>query len=103
MIRRTGLPEHEKPNFIERLILTVIRQSLGGVAKTAEKFIKRMVRLAVMALAGAVIAVLGVAFIAIGAVKWFSILMPSWLAWAIVGVVLLLLGGLLAALVGART
>jgi hypothetical protein len=25
-------------------------------------------------------------------VKWFSILMPNWLAWAIVGVILLLLG-----------
>lgn len=49
-----------------------------------------------MALAGVVIALLGVAFLAIGAVKWFSFLMPSWLAWAIVGIVLMLLGIILA-------
>lgn len=98
------MPEHEKPTLIERLVLLILRQTLGGVAKSAERFIKRALRLAVMALAGLTIAVLGVAFLAVGAVKWFSILMPSWLAWAIVGVVLLLVGVILAlaTLIGSR-
>ena len=57
-----------------------------------------------MALTGAIIAVLGVAFFAIGAVKWFSLVIPSWQAWAIVGVRLLLVGVVLAGatLVGSR-
>jgi len=73
--------------------------------KGAERFLKRMLRMVVMALAGVVIAVLGVAFLAVGAVKWFSILMPNWLAWAIVGVILLLLGIVLAlgTVVGSRS
>jgi len=30
--------------------------------------------------------------VAVGAVRWLSALMPSWLAWAIVGIILLLIG-----------
>jgi hypothetical protein len=90
------LPEHEKPTFIERLVLLVLRQTIGGVAKSVERFIKRVLRMIAMVLAGVVIAVLGVAFLAVGAVKWFSILMPTWLAWALVGIILLLVGVVLA-------
>jgi type VI protein secretion system component VasK len=50
----------------------------------------------VMALAGVVVAVVGVAFLAVGAVKLFSFLMPNWLAWAIVGIILILVGIILA-------
>jgi len=45
-----------------------------------------------MALAGVVIAVMGIAFAALGIVKWLSSLMPSWLAWLVIGVILFLLG-----------
>lgn len=77
-------------------MLILFRQALGGVAKSAERIIKKALRLAVMAFAGIVIAVLGVAFLAVGTVKWFSLLMPSWLAWGIVGIILLLIGLVLA-------
>jgi hypothetical protein len=90
------LPEEDKPTLVERLVMLVLRQTVGGLVKGAERFLKRMLRMVAMALAGVTIAVLGVAFLAVGAVKWFSILMPSWLAWAIVGVILLLLGVILA-------
>jgi hypothetical protein len=99
------LPEDEKPTFIERLVLLVLRRTLGGVVKSAERFVKRALRMVAMALAGVIIAVLGVAFLAVGAVKWFSILMPNWLAWAIVGIILLLVGIVLAlaTLISSRT
>jgi hypothetical protein len=99
------LPEGNKPTLIERIALLVLSRTLGGVAKRAERFIKRALRLVVMALAGVTIAVLGVAFLAVGAVKLFSILMPSWLAWTIVGVILLLVGVILAlaTLIGSRS
>jgi len=90
------LPEKDKPTLVERLVLLVLRQTVGGVVKGAERFLKRMLRIVTMALAGVTIALLGVAFLAVGAVKWFSILMPNWLAWAIVGIILLLLGAILA-------
>lgn len=90
------MPEEDKPTLVERLVLLVLRRTVGGVVKGAERFLKRMLRMVAMALAGITIALLGVAFLAVGAVKWFSILMPSWLAWTIVGIILLLLGAILA-------
>ena len=73
-----------------------MRQTFGGIAKSAERFVKRALRWASLALAGVVIAVLGIAFLSVGAVKWFGLLMPSWLAWLIVGMILLLIGLVLA-------
>ena len=99
------MSEEDKPTLVERIVLLVLRRTVGGVIKGAERFLKRMLRMVVMALAGVTIAVLGIAFLAVGAVKWFSMLMPNWLAWAIVGIVLLLVGVILAlgTLVGLRS
>lgn len=89
------MPEQEKSTLIERLILLVVRQTFGGIAKSAERFVKRALRWASLALAGVVIAILGIAFLAVGAVKGFALLMPSWLAWLFVGMILLVIGLLL--------
>ncbi len=99
------MPDEDEPTLVEKILLLVVRQTLGGVRKSVERFIKRALRMVVMALAGVIIGIIGVAFLAVGAVKWFSMLMPNWLAWAIVGIVLLLVGVVLAlgTLVGARS
>lgn len=86
------MPEQDKANLIERIILVVVRQAFGGIAKNAERFVKRSLRWLSLALAGVVLAILGVGFLAVGAVKWFTLIMPGWLAWTIVGIILLLLG-----------
>lgn len=98
------MTERQKPTIIERLAQLVMQQALGAVTKSAERFIKRAIRLVAMVLAGVAVVVLGIGFLALGLVKWFSNLMPSWLAWAIVGVLLFLIGLALAlgALVTAR-
>lgn len=69
-----------------------MREALGGVAKPVESFVKGLARSIGLILAGVVIAVIGLGFVAVGAVRWLSALMPSWLAWVIVGIILLLLG-----------
>jgi hypothetical protein len=86
------LSEKEGPTLLERLARLVLREALGGVAKSAERLAKRVARAVGLILAGVVISVLGIAFLAVGAVKWLAILMPSWLAWVLVGIILLLLG-----------
>lgn len=92
MIRGRALSEKEKPAFVERLARLVLREAVSGIAKPAEKMAKRVARAVGLILAGIVISVLGVAFLAVGAVKWLSMLMPSWLAWLLVGIILFLLG-----------
>ena len=99
------MPDREGSALVERILSVVMRKVLGGVVKSAERLVKRALRLLAMALAGVLIASLGIGFVAVGSVKWLAILMPSWLAWAIVGIVLLLLGIvlMLAALLTSRS
>ncbi|HYB67761.1 MAG TPA: phage holin family protein [Candidatus Acidoferrales bacterium] len=86
------MPESEKPTLAERLAKLILREALGGIAKPVEHFVKRLVRSVALILGGIVIAVIGIAFVAVGAVRWLSTLMPTWLAWAIVGIILMLIG-----------
>jgi membrane protein YdbS with pleckstrin-like domain len=86
------LPETEKPAIVEKLVKLILREAFSGVVKPAERFVKRLVRSVALILGGIVIALIGVAFVAVGAVRWLSTLMPTWLAWAIVGIMLLLIG-----------
>lgn len=86
------MPDEEKSGFVDRMIQGLLRQALSGVRKSAERFAKRIVRLIAMALAGVAMAVLGVAFLSIGFVRILSTLVPNWLAWMWVGVVLILVG-----------
>lgn len=86
------MPEKEKPTLIERLAQLILREALGGITKPAERFAKRIARSVGLILAGIVISLIGVAFLAIGVVRWLSALMPSWLAWLIVGIFLVLTG-----------
>jgi len=94
------LPDKEgkdKTTFAEKLLEVVLRQALGAATKTAERIVKRTLKLVGLVFAGMVIVVLGVAFLAVGAVKWLSVFfMPSWLAWLLVGVFLFLVGVIVA-------
>jgi membrane protein YdbS with pleckstrin-like domain len=78
--------------LFERLARLVLREVLGGIAKPAERLAKRVARAVGLILAGVVISVLGIAFLAVGAVRWLTILMPAWLAWVLVGIILFLVG-----------
>ena len=82
----------KKSSIIEKLAKSFMKEAIGGLAKPAERLAKRVARGIGLILAGIVIAVLGIAFVAVGAVKWLALLMPSWLAWLLVGIILLLLG-----------
>lgn len=86
------MSEKERQPLVERLARVVLREALGGIAKPAERLAKRVARAVGLILAGIVVSILGIAFLAVGAVKWLSVMMPNWLAWSLVGIILLLLG-----------
>ena len=86
------MPEEERASFIDKILKLIVREALGGIAKPAERFAKRIARAVGLILGGIVLAILGVAFLSVGAVKWLSALMPNWLAWIIVGIILFLVG-----------
>ena len=86
------MPKADTASFLDRLAKLIIHEALGGVAKPAERFVKRVAKAVGLILGGIVLAILGVAFASVGAVKWLSALMPGWLAWLIVGIILFLIG-----------
>ena len=65
---------------------------MGTVTKYVERVVRRVLRLAGLYMAGLLIAIIGLIFLAIGVVKWLALIVPSWLAWLMVGIVMLLLG-----------
>ena len=85
------MPE-ESASFLDKIVKLIVREALGGIAKPAERFTKRLARAVGLILGGIVLAILGVAFLSVGAVRWLSVLMPGWLAWMIVGIILFLIG-----------
>jgi len=89
------MPEDEKPSIIEGLVRAVAQHALGFLNRYVDRAVKRALRMAGLYMAGLVIALVGVIFLATGVVKWLAMMIPSWLAWTIVGIVLLLWGTVL--------
>ena len=89
------MPEDERPSIIEALVRAIAQRALGFLNQYVDRAVKRALRMAGLYMAGLVIALVGVIFLATGVVKWLAMLVPSWLAWIIVGIVLLLWGTVL--------
>ncbi len=89
--------EEEKPTFWEKLLGMVLRKTVDNFVDSFDHYSKKFVRAAAMILAGIAIAMLGIAVIAVGVAKWFALFLPSWLAWMIVGILLLAIGAVLVA------
>jgi hypothetical protein len=85
------LPDDGK-SFFEKIFQEIIRRTLGKLSESIERSIKRAIRLAAMAFGGIIIALLGLTFLTVGIIKWLTLLMPSWLAWILVGIIILLAG-----------
>ena len=85
------MPDDEK-SFVEKIFQEILRRTLGKLSESIERSIKRAIRLAAMALGGIIIALLGLTFLMVGIIKWLTLLMPNWLAWILVGIIILLAG-----------
>jgi hypothetical protein len=68
---------------------------MDSIVDLVERYTKRLVRTFAMILAGIAIALLGIAAMTVGIVKWFALFMPSWLAWLVMGIFLVLIGTVL--------
>jgi len=89
------MPEREKPSLLEALVRAIIERALGGLNRYVERIMKRILRAAGLYIAGLVVSLAGLLFLAVGVVKWLAMIVPSWLAWLIVGLVMFLLGAVL--------
>ena len=86
------MSETSKSSVLETIVRAIAQRAMGTVTKYVERVVRRVLRLAGLYIAGLLIAVIGLIFLAIGVVKWLATIVPSWLAWLIVGIIMLLLG-----------
>lgn len=86
------MSESSKSSLLETIFRAVAQRTMGTVTKYIERIVRRALRLAGLYVAGLLIAIIGLIFLAIGVVKWLAMIVPSWLAWLIVGIIMLLLG-----------
>jgi uncharacterized protein involved in cysteine biosynthesis len=86
------MSETSKSSLLETIVRAVAQRAMGTVTKYVERVVRRVLRLAGLYVAGLLIAMIGFIFLAIGVVKWLATIVPSWLAWLIVGIIMLLLG-----------
>ncbi|HUO43041.1 MAG TPA: phage holin family protein [Methylomirabilota bacterium] len=89
--------EEEKPAFWEKLLNVVLRKTVDNFVDSFDHYSKKFVRSAALILGGIAIAMLGIAAIAVGVAKGLTLFLPAWLAWVIVGVLLMLIGTVLVA------
>ena len=86
------MSEDTKSSLIETIVRALAQRTMGVVTKYVERAIKRTLRLAGLYAAGILVAMIGLVFWTIGIVKWLAMIVPSWLAWVIVGMVMFLVG-----------
>jgi len=86
------MSESSKSSLLETIFRAVAQRTMGTVTKYIERIVRRALRLAGLYVAGLLIAIIGLIFLAIGVVNWLAMIVPSWLAWLIVGIIMLLLG-----------
>jgi uncharacterized protein involved in cysteine biosynthesis len=86
------MSESGKSSLLDTLVRAIAQRTMGTFAKYVQRVVRRVLRLAGLYAAGVLIAIIGLIFLAIGVVKWLAMIVPSWLAWLMVGIVLLLLG-----------
>ncbi len=82
----------DEKSFVEKIFQEILRRTLGKLSESIERSIKCAIRLAAMAFGGIIIALLGLTFLTVGIIKWLTLLMPNWLAWILVGIIILLAG-----------
>jgi hypothetical protein len=86
------MSQTSKSSLVETIVRAVAERAMGTVTKYIERVVRRILRLAALYIAGLFIAVIGLIFLAIGVVRWLALIVPTWLAWVIVGIIMLLLG-----------
>jgi len=86
------MSESSKSSLLETIVRAVAQRTMGTVTKYIERIVRRALRLAGLYAAGLLIAIIGLIFLAIGVVKWFAVMMAPWLAWLIVGIIMLVVG-----------
>ena len=77
---------------ISSTILSEAQEAVGGYVKDKIKQVLKTIAVAVTAI---VFLATGVIFICVGLIRYLSLIVPSWLAWIFIGIIVAMIGLLL--------
>jgi amino acid transporter len=78
--------------IVERLLGPLLDEVEKTVRKRVDKYVQEITRTILIAMVGAVMLAGGLIFVLIGVTKGLSTIMPSWLAWGLIGIIMALIG-----------
>ena len=78
--------------IVDHLLDPLLEEAEKAIRKRVDKYVQEITRTILIAMVGAVMLAGGIIFILIGATKYLSTIMPSWLAWGLIGIIMALTG-----------
>jgi hypothetical protein len=82
-------------SIAKRIIDAIFRELRSALRDYFNKIVRNVAKLLIAIVIGITFLVLGIIFFLVGSVFLLSHAMPSWLAWQIVGIIVILAGALL--------
>ena len=78
--------------IVDHLLDPLLEEVDKAIRKRVDKYMQEITKTILIAMIGAVMLAGGLIFILIGATKYLSTIMPSWLAWGLLGIIMALIG-----------
>ena len=76
----------------DHLLDPLLNEVEKAIKKRVDKYVREITQTILIGVVGAVMLAGGLIFILIGVTKYLSTVMPSWLAWGLVGIIMALIG-----------
>ena len=78
--------------LVDHLLDPLMDEVEKAVRKRVDKYVQEITKTILVAMVGAVMLAGGLIFVLIGTTKYLSTIMPSWLAWGLIGIIMALTG-----------
>lgn len=92
------MPEEKGRSIVNRLVERLMDSIFGSIRKSVERqideYVRKLMRILALTIVGVVLVSAGLVFILRGIVVFLGELMPIWLAWSMVGIIVVLIGGI---------
>jgi len=81
--------------ILKKISSTVLEEAREAVGNYVKDKIKQVLKTIAIAVTGAILLAAGIIFFCIGSIRYLSSILPSWLAWTMIGIFVAMIGLLL--------
>ncbi len=81
--------------ILKKISSTILEEAQEAVGSYVKDKIKQVLKTIAIAVTGSILLAAGIIFLCIGSIRYLSLILPSWLAWTIIGMFVAMIGLLL--------